>query len=87
MNKFNLLYKHQYGFRKGHNTTHPIMHFLDKIYDALNKPVPDYTLGIFIDLKKAFDTCDHNIIYRTLDFVGLPTLGLKIIYKIGNSLQ
>ena len=70
MNKFNLLYKHQYGFRKGHNTTHPIMHFLDKIYDALNKPVPDYTLGIFIDLKKAFDTCDHNIILSKLSHFG-----------------
>ena len=46
------------------------MHFLDKIYAALNKPVSDYTLGIFINLKKAFNTCDHNIILSKLSHFG-----------------
>ena len=51
--KHKILYKHQYGFRKGHGTSHPIVHFLDKIYTSLNKNKPEYTLGIFLDLKKA----------------------------------
>ena len=44
INKFDISYKHQYGFRKGHNTSHPPIHFLGKIYDSLNKRDPDFTL-------------------------------------------
>ena len=45
LNKHKSLYKHQYGFRKAHNTSHPIIHFLDKIYKSLNKDGPEYTLS------------------------------------------
>ena len=33
LNKFKLLYEHQFGFRAKHNTTQPLIHFLDKIYN------------------------------------------------------
>ena len=61
LNKFRLSLEHQYGFRAKHNTTQPLIHFLDKIYKALNKRESEYTLGIFIDLTKAFDTCGSNL--------------------------
>ena len=64
LNKYNLLYEHQYGFRPKHNTTHPVLHFLDKIYNSWNKKEPEYSLGIFIDLTKAFDTCDVSILIQ-----------------------
>jgi len=70
LNKFNILYIHQYGFRKGHSTMHPVIHFLDKIYKSLNKNNPDYNLSIFIDLKKAFNTCDFNILLKKLSHYG-----------------
>ena len=38
LNKFKILYDHQYGFRPKHNTNHPLLQFLDKIYTALNNP-------------------------------------------------
>jgi len=49
---------------------HPVIHFLDKIYKSLNKNNPDYNLSIFIDLKKAFDTCDFNILLKKLSHYG-----------------
>ena len=70
LNKYSLLYQHQYGFRSKHNTIHPLLHFLNKIHDSLNKDCPEYTLGIFIDLKKAFDTCDKNILLSKLNHYG-----------------
>lgn len=70
LNKFKILYEHQYGFRAKHNTQHPLVQFLGKINDSLNRNTPEYTLGIFIDLKKAFDTCDKNILLAKLNHYG-----------------
>ena len=71
LDKFKLLYKHQYGFRRGHSTEHPVIHLLDRIYKALDNPEGSkYTLAIFIDLTKAFDTCETEILLHKLSNYG-----------------
>ena len=51
LNNNDLLYKHQYGFRGKHGTSHPLIHFTNNINKALNDN--KFNLAIFIDLKKS----------------------------------
>ena len=57
---WDLFATHQYGFRAKHNVTHPLLHFSEKIFQALNEG--NIYLAIFIDFKKAFDSVDFYII-------------------------
>jgi hypothetical protein len=48
------LTQNQYGFRENRSTELAIIELVDKITQAIDKG--EYTIGIFLDLSKAFDT-------------------------------
>ena len=52
----NLLYKHQYGFRRFHDCQQPLICFSEKVRQSLDSKGDLYSLSVFIDLRKAFDT-------------------------------
>lgn len=64
----NLLYAHQYGFRSGHSTEHASLELVDKIVSHLYNR--DKTIGIFMDLSKAFDLVDHKILLEKFKHYG-----------------
>ena len=74
-NCFNLFSNAQFGFRKGSNPTFAVAKFMDAIF----KKQQDISLGVFIDVKKAFDTVDHKILLRKLEFYGFGGVELKLI--------
>ena len=74
INSNSILYNHQYGFRKKHNTTHPILQFLHKIDKVNNKSEPEVTLSVFIDLKKGFHTINHEIILNKIKHYGMHSV-------------
>ena len=69
LTKFEILYEYQFGFRKGHSTTQALIEITDKIKRALDNK--EQTCGIFIDLTKAFDTVDHDILLKKLHHYGI----------------
>jgi hypothetical protein len=71
----NLLYEHQYGFQRGKSTEQNLIHLTNYIYNALNDK--KYCLGLFLDLKKAFDVCSHNILLKKLPKYGINDTALK----------
>ena len=58
--RFSLFLNSQFGFRKGHSTSHANCLLIDRVTAAFPKKLT--TLGIFPDLSKVFDTTDHKIL-------------------------
>ena len=64
----NLLTPSQYGFRKANSTQHAILDIVNAIQTNMDNRL--FSCGIFIDLKKAFDTVDDKILLHKLDHYG-----------------
>jgi hypothetical protein len=57
-----LLYRGQFGFQSKISTVHHLLKLTNYVTEQLNKK--NYTVGIFLDLKKAFDVVSHKILLK-----------------------
>ena len=75
IDKNKILSKHQYGFRKNRSTEHALIELIDGITKAIDQG--KYTIGIFLDLSKAFDTINHKILIKKLEHYGVRGISMK----------
>ena len=76
-NNTKTLHHQQYGFRKNSSTEIAISDIYDKILDAVDKKRICCT--VFIDLAKAFNTVDPEILVEKLRSYGVRGLPLKLL--------
>jgi hypothetical protein len=69
LTKHKLLYSYQFGFRENHSTSLALIEIVDNIRQSIEDG--NYTLGIYLDLTKAFDTVDHTILLKKLQHYGI----------------
>ena len=68
LNAKQVLYFRQFGFRTNMSSMATV-DLVEEITNAMDKG--KLTIGVFIDLKKAFDTVDHRILVDKLDHYGV----------------
>ena len=69
LNKISFFNNNQFGFRAKHSCEHALLKTTDFIYEAFEKK--KYVIGLFLDLKKAFDVVDINILLYKLNHYGI----------------
>ena len=68
LNVYNCISELQFGFRSKHSTSHTLVSITEEIREALD--TGHFACGVFIDLQKAFDTVDHDILISKLEHYG-----------------
>ena len=75
LEKHEILYKFQFGFRKGHSTSQAIAEIADNLRNAIDHNL--YSCGVFLDFSKVFDTVNHTILLEKVERYGIRGVSLQ----------
>ena len=72
LTKYKPLFKKQIGFSNNHSTSHALISLIDLVKKYLDNDY--FVCGVFINLHKALDTVNHEILLVQLDFYSISGL-------------
>jgi retron-type reverse transcriptase len=82
----NILSNVQFGFRQGKSTELACYTFLNNIQEAIDKKY--HVIGLFLDLTKAYDILNHQILLEKLDLYGIRGITNKWFhFHLSNRIQ
>jgi len=67
----------QFGFRKAHSTEDALLKFADRVQKEL--AAGKHVVSVFVDVSKAFDSCDHGILITKIKQTGFDVNGINLI--------
>ena len=70
----------QYGFMKHRNTVSQLVSYLDHVYKSIDNNTP--SVSVYFDVKKAFDTVPHHVLFINCNYLALITHLLSLSHCI-----
>ena len=77
LQEFKSLSPNQFGFTKGRSTAHAVRQLCNEFVDNLDNG--KITSAVFLDLSKALDTVNHQILIKKLEHYGIHGLPLQLL--------
>ena len=89
LEKQNFSYKQQFESQKNHSTTNALSILVNKVTESVTNKKTTLGIGIFLDLSKAFDTINHNVLLAKPHHYGIRGIALDWFrsYLSGRSKQ
>ncbi len=75
MEHYDMLYANQYGFRRKRSTVDALIKFMNDITKSIDNK--EISLAVYLDLSKAFDTINYDIVFDKLEHYGIRGNALK----------